>query len=84
MIKGIDMQPGPQLIQQHRNEFLQTVSFEIADGNLRQGCILQTRFQTKVAARKYLLTNWPVIERMARKALATKSLENGQIRLVMV
>jgi hypothetical protein len=62
----------------------QTVSFQIANGNARQGCTLQTKFPTKLQAQKYLLTNWPVIEKMARDALATGTLENGQIKLVMI
>jgi hypothetical protein len=78
------MQTCPQFIQRHPHDDLQAVSFEIANGNTRQGCILQTKFQTKVAARKYLLTNWPIIERMAREALATGTLEDGQIKLVML
>src|SRR5207302_9840665 len=36
----------------------------------RHSCILQTNFPTKVQAQKYLLTNWPIIEKMARDALA--------------
>ena len=39
-------------------------------------------FPTKALAQKYLLTNWPAIERMAREALATGILEDGQIKLV--
>ena len=57
-------------------------SFLIANGNVRQRCILQTEFPTKALAQKYLLTNWPAIERMAREALATEILEDGQIKLV--
>jgi hypothetical protein len=39
---------------------------------------------TKLQAQKYLLTNWPIIEKMARDALATGTLEDGQIKLVMI
>jgi hypothetical protein len=63
---------------------LQSVSFQFADGNERQDCILQTKFSTKVQARKYLLTNWPIIERMAREALASGTFEDGKIKLVMI
>ena len=59
----------------------QAVSFLIANGNARQSCILQTELPTK--AQKYLLANWPVIEKMARDALAAGSFEDGQIKLVM-
>jgi hypothetical protein len=62
----------------------QTVSFQIANGNARHGCTLQTKFPTKLQAQKYLLTNWPIIEKMARDALASGTLEDGQIKLVMI
>ena len=62
----------------------QTVSFQIANGNARQRCILQTKFPTKEQAQKYLLTNWPIIEKMARDALAKGIFEDGEIRLVMI
>ena len=39
---------------------------------------------TKVLAQKYLLTNWPIIEKMARDALATGTFEDGQIKRVMI
>ena len=62
----------------------QAVSFQIANGNERQRCILQTDLPTKILAQKYLLTNWLVIERMARAALATGKFEDGQIKLGMI
>jgi hypothetical protein len=62
----------------------QAVSFQIANGNARQHCILQTDLPTKALAQKYLLTNWLVIEKMARVALANGTLEDGQIKLVVV
>jgi hypothetical protein len=74
--------PSPN--EREINEGPQTVSFQIANGNARQGCILQTTFPTKAEAHKYFLTNWPTIEKMARKALATGTLEGGQIRLEMI
>ena len=69
---------------QEINEGPQTVTFQIAHGNARQSCILQTKLPTKVQAQKYLLTNWPTIEKMARDALASGTLEDGQIKLVMI
>ena len=66
------------------NEGPQTVSFQIANGNVRQHCILQTKLPTKAQAQKYLLTNWPIIEKMARDALATGTFEDGDIKLVMI
>lgn len=69
--------------EQEIDEGPQTVSFQIANGNVRQRCILQTELPTKVQAQKYLLTNWPTIERMARDALAAGAIEDGEIKLVM-
>jgi hypothetical protein len=70
--------------EQEINDGPQSVSFQIANGNARQSCILKTKFPTKVQAQKYLLTNWPIIEKMARDALATGIFEGGQIKLVMI
>ena len=70
--------------EQEISEGPQAVSFQIANGNVRQRCILQTDLPTKLLAQKYLLTNWLVIERMARAALATGNLEDGQIKLGMI
>ena len=77
------MRKLPKPTEQEINEGPQTVSFQIANGNARQRCILQTKFPTKVLAQKYLLTNWLTIEKMARAALATGTFEDGQIKLVM-
>jgi hypothetical protein len=73
-----------QPTEQEIDEGPQAVSFQIANGNARQRCILQTGLPTKVQAQKYLLTNWPMIEKMARDALAAGAFEDGQIKLVMV
>jgi hypothetical protein len=78
------MRKLPKPTEQELKEGPQTVSFQIANGNARQGCILQTKFPTKIQAQKYLLTNWPIIERMARDALARGSFEGGPIKIVMV
>jgi hypothetical protein len=76
------MRIAPKPTEQEVLEGPQAVSFQIANGNARQSCILQTEFPTKALAQKYLLTNWPAIERMAREALASGVLEDGQIKLV--
>lgn len=78
------MRKLPKPTEQEINEGPQTVSFQIANGNARQGCILQTNFPTKLQAQKYLLTNWPTIEKMARDALAAGTFEGGKIRLAMI
>ena len=70
--------------EQEISEGPQAVSFQIANGTARQRCVLQTDLPTKLLAQKYLLTNWLVIERMARAALATGKLEDGQIKLAMI
>ena len=70
--------------EQELSEGPQAVSFQIANGNTRQRCTLQTDLPTKILAQKYLLTNWLVIERMARAALATGKFEDGQIKLGMI
>ena len=61
----------------------QAVSFQIANGTARQRCVLQTELPTKALAQKFLLANWPVVEKMAREALAAGNLEDGQVKLVM-
>jgi len=73
-----------QPTEQEISEGPQAVSFQIANGNARQCCILQTDLPTKAQAQKYLLTNWLVIEKMARAALATGNIEDGQIKLAMI
>ena len=70
--------------EQELSEGPQSVSFQIANGNTRQRCTLQTDLPTKLLAQKYLLTNWLAIERMARAALATGKFEDGQIKLGMI
>ena len=71
------------ITEQEISEGPQAVCFQIANGNARQSCILQTKLPTKAQAQKYLLTNWPIIEKMARDALAKGALEDGQIKLVV-
>lgn len=77
------MRKLPKPTEQEMREGPQAVSFQIAHGNARQACTLQTSFPTKVEARKYLLANWPAIERMAREALAAGAVEGGQLKLEM-
>jgi hypothetical protein len=77
------MRKFPQPTEQELAEGPQAVSFQIANGNARQSCILQTTFPTKVQAQRYLLTNWLAVEKMARDALSTGTVEDGQIKLIM-
>ncbi|WP_375777037.1 hypothetical protein ACE103_37085 [Bradyrhizobium sp. ma5] len=77
------MRKLPKPTEQEINEGPQAVSFQIANGNARQDCTLQTTFPTKMQAHKYLLANWPAIEKRARDALAAGTIEGGQIKLVM-
>jgi len=78
------MRKLPIPTEQEITEGPQQVSFQIANGNERQRCILQTTFATKVEAQRYLLTNWLTIEKMAREALATGVTEDGQIKLAVI
>lgn len=73
-----------QPTEQEISEGPQSVTFQIANGNQRHRCILQTGLPTKIQAQKYLLTNWLIIEKMAREALAAGAMEDGEIKLVMV
>lgn len=77
------MRKCPQPTLQEIEEGPQAVSFQIANGNAWQSCILQTSFPTKVQAQRYLLANWPAVEKMARDALAVGAIEDGQIKLMM-
>ena len=45
---------------------------------------MKTKFPTQEQAKKYLLVNWPTVEKMARDVLATGAFEDGQIKLVML
>jgi hypothetical protein len=81
--RGQRMRKIPMPTEQEIVEGPQRVSFQIANGNARQLCILQTTFATKVEAQRYFLTNWLTIEKMARAALATGTIEDGQIKLAM-
>ena len=78
------MRKLPMPTEQEINEGPQALIFQIAHGNARQECMLQTTFPTKVQAQKYLLSNWPTIEKMAREALAAGTVEDGQIKLKMI
>jgi hypothetical protein len=78
------MRKFPMPTEQELIEGPQKVSFQIANGNERQSCVLQTTFATKLQAHKYLLTNWLTIEKMARDALASGTFEDGQIKLAMI
>jgi hypothetical protein len=78
------MRKFPMPTEQEIIEGPQRVSFQIANGNARQRCTLQTTFATKQQAQMYLLANWLTIEKMARDALATGTIEDGQIKLAMM
>jgi len=62
----------------------QTIFFQIANGNSRQACSLKTKFPTEQQASRYLRQNWNRIEQMARDCLAKGSLDEGQVKLVMI
>ena len=77
------MRKFPKPTEQEIREGPQAVSFQIANGNARHSCVLQTNLPTKVQAQRYLLANWPTIEKMAREALASGIVEGGQIKLML-
>ena len=62
----------------------QAVSFQIANGNARQRCILQTESSDQGAGPEVSSDQLAAIERMARERSATGILEDGQIKLVVV
>jgi hypothetical protein len=66
------------------DEASQTVFFQIANGNARQSCSVTTKFTTQQQASRYLRQNWNKIEQMARECLANGSVEDGQIKLIML
>jgi hypothetical protein len=72
--------PTPQEV----TEGPQSVSFQIADGNKRQECVLKTKFPTRLQASKYLMANWPRIERLARDAMTAGNIKDGRVRLMML
>jgi hypothetical protein len=82
--KGQRMRRFDLPTEQDLDQGQQTVFFHIANGNLRQACSVKTKFPTKEKATKYVRQNWTKIEQMARDRLASGSLEDGQIKLVML
>jgi hypothetical protein len=58
-----------------------TIFFQIANGNSRQACSLQTPYATYHQALIYFRQNWPAIEKEARARLAENCLVDGKIRL---
>jgi hypothetical protein len=61
----------------------QSVSFQIAHGNVRYACSLQTELPTQGQAKKYLLTHWLQVEKMARDYLESAAYDGGEVKLVM-
>jgi len=70
--------------QPELDEGMQTVFFQIANGNARQSCSVKTKFPTQQQASRYLRQNWHKIEKMARDCLANGTIEDGQIKLVIL
>ena len=77
------MRKLPKPIEREIIEGPQAVVFQIANGNARQNCILQTALLTKAQAQKYLLSNWTTVEKMARDAIEAGAIEDGQIKLIL-
>jgi hypothetical protein len=69
--------------EQETREGPQLVSFQIARGNVRYACSLQTEFPTQGQAKKYLLAHWLQVEKMARDYVESPAYDGGEIRLAM-
>lgn len=63
---------------------LQRVAFDIRHGNRRIACTLTTRFPTKDQAKRYFHANRPLIEKLARDQMELDTVNEGEIKLVMV
>lgn len=62
----------------------QSISFNIADGNRRLACTLQTHFPTRAQAEKYFRANWHLLEPNARTKVQAGEVKDGKITLVMI
>jgi hypothetical protein len=69
--------------EQELREGSQSVTFQIAHGNARYACRLQTDLPTQLQARKFLLAHWPEVEKMARNYLKSGLHNAGEVRLAM-
>jgi hypothetical protein len=72
----------PGRIEQETREGPRSVSFQVAHGNARYACNLQTEFPTEGQAKKYLLTHWLQVEKMARDYLESAAYDGGEVKLV--
>lgn len=59
----------------------QRVAFDIRCGTQRISCSLNTNFQTKELAKRYLHANRPLIEQMARNQVEQRGALNGEVNL---
>ena len=78
------MQKPSKPIEREFKKRRQTICFQIADGNSQLSCIVETKLPTKVQAQQDLVANRPIIEKLARDALSAGTMEDGQIKLVMI
>lgn len=60
-----------------------TVYFQISNGAGRFACSVRLKRLTREEAISYLSDKWPAIEQMALMALANRTMEHGEISLVI-
>lgn len=77
------MKKLPPPTERELREGWQSVTFQIAHGNARYACRLQTDLPTQLQARKFLLTHWPQVEKMARDYLKSGLHSAGEVKLEM-
>ena len=77
------MRKFPPPTERELREGSQSVTFQIAYGNARYACRLQTDLPTQLQARKFLLTHWPQVEKMARDRLKGGLRNAGELKLAL-
>jgi hypothetical protein len=77
------MKKFPPPTELELREGSQSVTFQIAYGNARYACRLQTDLPTQLQARKFLLAHWPQVEKMARDYLKSGLHNAGEVKLAM-
>jgi hypothetical protein len=77
------MKRFPPPTEQELREGSQSVTFQIAHGNARYSCRLQTDLPTQAQARKFLLAHWIQVEKMARDYLESGIHDAGEVKLSM-
>jgi hypothetical protein len=77
------MKNFPPPTERESREGSQSVTFQIAYGNARYACRLQTDLPTQLQARKFLSAHWPQVEKMTRDYLKSCPQNAGGVKLAM-